>query len=87
MDINDEFSYNAACGELIALDALRLLLDQATRQLQHPRLSLVGLDVPGLEDTFDQVTAAIDEREDALAVYREANVLEVAHNRGLIWPR
>lgn len=85
MHINDEFSLSAAVKEVQALRRLYTFLDAASEEALHPDLSLV--EVPDLGDAMVEVSAEIEEREDALSRYRECEVGERRHRASLVWPR
>lgn len=84
MDINDDFSLGAAVKEVGALRRLYALLDAAAEQALHPDLALA--EVPDVSDAMAEVTAEIEEREEALARFRECDVRERRHRASLVWP-
>ena len=84
MDISDDYSLAAGIKELQALKRLYALLDMAAEEVLHPDLGLV--DVPDISDAMAEVADEIEEREDALARYREFDTGELRHRAGLAHP-
>lgn len=84
MDIGDDHSLALGIKELQALKRVYALLDSAAEEAMHPDLGLV--DVPDISDAMAEVADEIEEREDALARYREYDMGELRHRAGLAHP-
>ncbi len=84
MDIGDDYSLAAGIKELQALKRLYALLDRAAKEASHPDLGLV--DVANISDAVAEVADEIEEREDALARYREFHTGELRHRAGRAHP-
>ena len=84
MNIDDDHSLAAGTKKPQALKRLYALLDLAAEETMHPDLGLV--DVPDISDAMSEVSDGIEEREDALARYREFDTGELRHRAGLAHP-
>ena len=89
MNIDSDFALEAAIDELAALQGLYRRLEGVVDMIHSPALSHVD-ELPDEDDLGDAllvVAGAIEEREQALSRYRQADVREPRHRDSLRRPQ